>query len=381
MRKALIILLLFCMTFLFSCSSENSIFDSNNSNVVIKGKVNWTDYGKNIHGARHAKVRIWNDEVLFNRLVTEVIADENGYYEISLKKIDKYGKNGKGLYIEFYPETEHAKIKNNSDENFYIRNTITSSDFNNNVAEYNVTFGTDLCGKAFPSLQAIEYADKYVAAMSGIHLPQMVIDFPVSYPNGTYYDNEENKIYLAELNYCDWDVIMHEYGHYVEDMFEFSYGVGGNYFINEILTERFRREVGIQKAWNEGWATYFALSCQKYLSVYDLEILDLYKRNNFGDNYYDDTKIRKLTGIRIDVKNMWRLGEGSVIGVAGFLLCLADADTSSIDPFSYGYKDIWDLSVGKQMNNMPDFYQCLCEKYPTDLAKIDNLKSYFRSDC
>ena len=83
MRKALIILLLFCMTFLFSCSSENSIFDSNNSNVVIKGKVNWTDYGKNIHGARHAKVRIWNDEVLFNRLVTEVIADENGYYEIS----------------------------------------------------------------------------------------------------------------------------------------------------------------------------------------------------------------------------------------------------------------------------------------------------------
>ena len=86
-------------------------------------------------------------------------------------------------------------------------------------------------------------------------MPQVVINYPAIKPVGTYYDSVKKQINVYRVNYCDWDVIMHEYGHYVEDMLGFFASGGGWHYINEDLTERFGKIVGERKAWNEGWAT------------------------------------------------------------------------------------------------------------------------------
>ena len=372
MRRFLM-LILFSVTFLCSCSNNVGIY-SDFSEIIVRGHIDWTDYGNNIHDARNAKVKIWNEELLYDRLIAEVITDENGYYETTIKDLHQYDSRGKGLYLDFYPETEHAVIKNN--DAFHRITKLSSDIFEGNVVEQNVTFGTDLCGQAFSIVQAAEYASLYVNDMEGVFLPQVVINYPATKPVGTYYEYFKKQINVYEVNYCDWDVIMHEYGHYVEDIFGFSSSGGGWHYINEDLTERFGKIVGSRKAWNEGWATYFSLSCQKHLFLRNLSICNKNGINFLGDDCYDNSEINKYN-IKIDVKNMWRYGEGCETSVAGFLLSLADDDDHSADSISYGFKAIWDLVISNKTICMSDFCEHLYAKYPLNINEIKELESYF----
>lgn len=370
-----IVLLIVCVLLFSSCSNDYKICDSSYSNIIIKGHISWTDYGNTTRDARYAKVKVWNDELLHYRLVGMAVTDENGNYEMSIKNSPDYGVYGRGLYIEFYPETVHATIVRNGDD-FYTRRTITRDDLDGNVAEFNEEFGTDYRGKAFSIVQAVEYGAEYVYRMEGAYLPQVSINYPSN--SGSYYDTAKHIINVSQVNFYDWDVVLHEYGHYVEDMFDFSSGAGGDHYINEDLTDRFSMDIGVRKAWNEGWATYFSLSCQKYLAMNELSMLNLDYRNTFSDDYYD---VKKLKDMRIDVnvKTMWRYGAGCETSVAGFLLSVADLDISPLEQFSYGYKAIWDIVVENKIICMADFCRRLYDTYPNDISRIKELEAYFSS--
>ncbi len=371
--KRFLILILFSLIFLCSCSNDVGICNGF-SEIIIRGHIDWTDYGNNIHNARNAKVKVWNEELLYERLITEIITDENGYYETTIKNLPRYGTRGRGLYLDFYHETKHAVIK--SYEDFHNITILTSDVFDENVVEQNVTFGSDLCGQAFSIVQAAEYASLYVNEMEGDFLPQVVINYPATKPVGTYYDVVNKQINVYRVNYCDWDVIMHEYGHYVEDMLGFFAGGGGWHYINEDLTERFGKIVGERKAWNEGWATYFSLSGQKHLSLRNLSICNQSNINFLGNDCYDDSELNRYN-IKIDIKNMWRYGVGCETSVAGFLLSLADGDIHPVDNVSYGFKAVWDLMIENKITTMSDFCEHLYAKYPLNLNEIKELESYF----
>ena len=364
--------------FLSSCSTNYAICDDSYSNIIIKGKIDWTDYGKNVHPSFHAKVKIWNEELLCTRLIATAISDENGYYEVAIKNSHQYGKRGKGLYIEFGPETEHAIINTNGNEEYYKRYRITSDDLDGNVYEKSLTYGTDLCGRSYSIAQALEYGNQYVYELDGSHLPQLIINYPsgYKYPYETYFDYTKRQIHVAEINYYDWDVLLHEYGHYVEEMYGFASGAGGWHYMNEILTERFSQDIGERKAWNEGFATYFSLSCQKHLAMDRLGIADYDGVNTFANDSFD---IKKYKDIDINVKNKWRYGDGCETSVAGFLLSLADSDLTTNDDFSYGFKALWDIIAPNKVVSMSEFIEHLYAIYPADIDRIEKLREYFKS--
>lgn len=258
--------------------------------------------------------------------------------------------------------------------NYYTDTVMNVS--NGSVVECDMTFiDSSLRGKSYSVLQATEYASDYVNKMEGKYLPQIPIAFPALDFEGTCYSSFFNQMFILCDDYCDWDVIMHEYGHYVEDKFGFESGNGGEHSSDEVLTDKLKsKKKGIHLAWNEGWATYFSISCQKYLSLSNLNVLDEDRNNTIGNDNYDDTIDQKIIE---DLKVRRRQGEGNEHTIAGFILSLADFEKRSYDVFSYGYQNMWDIVIDNKVNNLSDFCQLLHSSYSYDLNLIGALETYF----
>lgn len=104
---------------------------------------------------------------------------------------------------------------------------------------------------------------------------------PYSYYGGTtplsFYIPGEDKLYIlgganGDFNNTDTDhfdntVIIHEYGHFLEDNFSKTDNIGGHHDGDSIVDPRL--------AWGEGWANFFGVYVNAYFT---------------GDTYYRDTK-------------------------------------------------------------------------------------------
>lgn len=349
-------------------SSNNELYEY--EKLVVRGFLGWNDASQSIHPAQSFKVRIWSEGLLYNKLIDSTITDEDGNFEF---EITRYAEIN--MYIEVYPETEKVVINNK--DSFLTKIEISNNDIINDIISLNIVFDAgDIRNGAYSIVQALDYSSKYVNDMAGQYLPQVVVDYPASVSTGTCYNSFSKKISLLAGDEFDWDVIMHEYGHYVADMLSFDNDIGGDHFFEGILTDDLNNKFdGIRMAWNEGWATYFALSCQKYYLLNELNVINNFGYNAIGDNNYDDILVGDLI---VDNVKFRRMGEGNEHTIAGLLLCLADVDEETFfDNFSYGYKDVWDLIVDNRLTCMSDFCQHLYAVHSFDFSKIGELLTYF----
>jgi len=73
--------------------------------------------------------------------------------------------------------------------------------------------------------------------------------------DGTYFDPNERSIHLLgsslDTDEYDDDVILHEYGHFMADVFSQDDSPGGPHFLMDHTQD-------IRLAWSEGWATFFS---------------------------------------------------------------------------------------------------------------------------
>jgi hypothetical protein len=152
-------------------------------------------------------------------------------------------------------------------------------------------------------------SERYVSGVSGSALPQVGVVFPDAdgsfYTGGTLYINPDDPL--------DWDVIHHEYGHYVSDRYNLDSNPGGCHNPGKNLSEDvqkcldasgnvktygpYGKDKGTKLAWGEGWPTYFALSLQRARGGASLGI------PNVGDRKYTDggTNIDYSRGPRWDL--------------------------------------------------------------------------------
>ncbi len=146
--------------------------------------------------------------------------------------------------------------------------------------------------------------------------------------SSTYYSDAD--IYLNNADSYDWDVIEHEYGHYVADTFDLKMiGVGGSHTFYEDLSVTYGKSHGIGMAWSEGFATFFAINLQRVMNASSMNI------PNVGDVCYNDTddyickvNIETVTD-EITPSNIISKCESNEITVASILFDCADI----ISPF------------------------------------------------
>ncbi|GIL18183.1 MAG: hypothetical protein BroJett040_19340 [Oligoflexia bacterium] len=82
-----------------------------------------------------------------------------------------------------------------------------------------------------------------------------------SVPRGLYILGGYNGSVCVDTDHFDNSVILHEYGHFLEDVYASSDSQGGSHDGNSIVDPRL--------AWSEGWANYFQAAAQSSPVYYD----------------------------------------------------------------------------------------------------------------
>lgn len=141
---------------------------------------------------------------------------------------------------------------------------------------WNYTVGrADHTDRAFGVYAAIAVGHRYMKQLRGDSWSQRVeANYPTPY-GGTAYQWLTNNLEIGENDWSDWDVIQHEYGHFVADVLGFD-DTQCTIFDNcehggyeNMSTDLYNgdKDTGTAMAWAEGWPTFFAVSLQREMHV------------------------------------------------------------------------------------------------------------------
>ena len=149
----------------------------------------------------------------------------------------------------------------------------------------------------------------------------------------------QDTIFLAQGDRWDNDVILHEYGHFIEYRNNFSKNPGGHHYFDENLSSRYDPEIAKNLAWSEGWADYFSVSLQY---------------NDTKDRYFDDTEDIELhVNLEGPIENKGEDCEGAI---ACILWDIFDDLTEDFDEIKLGLNPAWNLiSKNAPINNISQF--------------------------
>ncbi|WP_414621565.1 choice-of-anchor U domain-containing protein [Calothrix sp. CCY 0018] len=264
--------------------------------ITIKGKAQWTDSAGNEHPIRNAQIQLWEDDVFDDDSLANSFTKDDGTYElkVSLSKLLSDGLWGLGgkteLFIIIKPQNNPSESQGNS---FTVKDAnslnlsvfqagfdfVLANDFLSNPSLYGNTAilnlqtpQNSLKNQAFSIFDAINVGYQYHELVSPSigALPRLDVRFP-SREGSAYVGEPQYYIKGAEPDWKDWDVILHEFGHYLAAIDKLGFSLGelshqrGISGIGRIDTKTGKvmsKEEGSLMAWNEGLADYLSLAIQ-----------------------------------------------------------------------------------------------------------------------
>lgn len=344
---------------------------------TITLNVCWKDAAGNNHPAYALYVEMLSDTGLFGMYETicSGYLNENGRFIVNCT----YSSNIK-VKFKIFLKSQAAWPLNPFDNHYETEPQEIGYGQPKVFPTYYIGNSTDK-DKKINIVQAFSWAHKYLESKLGQAVRPITYSFPC---NGTFYIPILEIIDLEDNDYCDWDVIMHEYGHFVEDYLDLEDGSGGDHHSYDSLSEvREDLEDGVTTAWSEGFATYFAMSCQNELGLKTLNIISQSGKNENGDSTYTDITYGDSGFItnEYNFKNssdVTTKGEGCERTLCTYLLGLADSDIvpSIKDDFNYGYLEIWNVIVENRCKCLSDFVVKFHERHQEDFAKLGDFEAY-----
>ncbi|HOP10370.1 MAG TPA: leucine-rich repeat domain-containing protein [Oscillospiraceae bacterium] len=221
--------------------------------------------------------------------------------------------------------------------------------------------------KAIQVQQAVALASEFMKIINnGDYLDSL----PVIYPNPFGENSDYSSFYgglalFIGLNvYSNWDVIIHEYGHYVADVltsFAFLISNDHNFNTNYWDSNTEDKEFSTKLAWQEGWADYFSLYTQYYMINEEQYIGEIVNGNGtLGDLLWSGYSIE--TG-RKNGDNFIPNGEAN----EGAVQCV-----------------LWDITDDYDLNEPFDTLNCdfrtICDYiYIGDCLTLSEFVSYFNA--
>lgn len=176
---------------------------------------------------------------------------------------------------------------------------------------------------------------------------QLFVNFPGAFANEAFYQSGISPYMNVGTDYPhDWDVLTHEYGHYVQDQNGFSGGPGNCHYIdgnNAYFDQgkcpdpgwRLSKAEGIALAWDEGWPTYFGIHLQAALGLRGLGIFEA------GDRVYTDTGQIFSYDLETNDHTSLPAGEDNEVSVFRILWDFTDGEVDAGDELAYGFDALW----------------------------------------
>ena len=338
--------------------------------------------------------------------------NENGEYSFNLKNDTSYAENGGyDLTVKVVPAGEYITVYRGDGsayyDNYYLPDNISAGVYDNISKTYSMTDALGF-GKALQIAQAAIIASKYYEAMKGTNanIPSVSIKYPHNEENDScYYRKSEQTIFIYqnEVNeppkpnsYASWDVIMHEYGHFVSHREEIDASPGGAHTITMQMAEHYKQHynpsfvceidcvysnpnsaygeddckfVGTALAWSEGFATCFSIVAQEYA------IEKLFLSSNI--NTINNTEYNAYNGVNHDIDAYTGTSDNSEATVQAILYDIYNLDNEVHDDIELWHQTIWNMIVdskAKYFYEFDDYFRTRCTD-AVDLEKYNKLLS------
>jgi hypothetical protein len=289
------------------------------------------------HPARNVRVEVI-DTLTMTVLSTDT-TNENGEYRVLVD----VGPNPRAVRVQALAASASAFVHPLLDLN--LRRQL-SSVITLNPGE---SIGVDLAGEGetdsnepFSIIDAIHAIQPYVRRLRGAALPPVEVVYPAE---NTAFDPVTKRLRLRQYERWDWDVILHEYGHYVSLVDNLAKHPGGNHLACENLGSRMPKDDALRLAWGEGWPTYFSISGQLAEGLSTLGI------PHVGDSWFQDTQdtnedfdLRSEGGMRCP-------GEDNEVSTSRVLFDLEDG-VADYDSVALGIKAVFDTLVSAHAHTL-----------------------------
>lgn len=297
--------------------------------ITVKGRVEWTDRTGRRHGLPKAAVEIREADGANSTLLTTVETDAGGNYMAAVAHDDGTGEGTPDVFVRALARSPVADLKPEKAGATYQLQSPTSNDVTDgSTLTVNLTAGnTDDRETVFSLHHALVVIGAYTATLAGTAPPRITVRFPAG---GTFYNGTE--IHMLRPDRWDWDVVHHEYGHYVMDTHNFENNPGGPHSSSENLAVKRGKDAGIRLAWGEGWPTFFGIAGQQVLGTSSLNV------PNVGDIGYQDTEDQSTN---TNLETSTGLGEDNELSVQTLLWDLFDTRVDGDDAITISDKDLF----------------------------------------
>ncbi len=346
------------------------------TNVNISGVVTWVDKDGRTHNASDVTVEILVDlqDYYMTLPAATVVTNTEGRYNVSISneilpgdatvvnvrmRVSSVGGN-----INVVDSSLNTYSITKTMVTNYVPQTALTLNFCIDAREY--TDSADvLKAKAFRVHQALDLGARYVETKKGSKLDSIDAVFPTAKDTTCFIAySESGVITRSEINILaddvdEWDVIIHEYGHYVGQYYNIKTpDIGGNHYVGECNNLERGKAEGMPLTWNEGWATYFSISAQLEMNAASLNI------DHVGDLYYTDIDYKdstKTINVSLESPKLseYRYGESNDFAVAAVLFDLADSGNNNDENIELGFGFLWNFINDTQCKTLPDFLNAL----------------------
>jgi hypothetical protein len=301
------------------------------ADVCVEGTARWTDSVGATHPVRRATVQVLDRNVDGDELITTVTTDDAGTFAAVIDGVDADGGErdvfvrvlAAGPGFRFIRDTVGSRtqfIESPVTNDVAVGSTVTVPFVANNVDDNNTVFSLH---------NAMVIASEYTATVQQPPLRTVEIVFPAS---NTYFS--AGRVHVLKRDRWDWDVMLHEYGHFVAEQTGIEDNPGGSHRGDQNLSDTAGRnkDLGVRLAWGEGWPTYFAVSLLVEMDAASLGIA------NIGDAKYQDTEDATIV---TDLEVGGVLGEDNEVTVMSTLWDLYDAPGDDLDSIALGDQEVW----------------------------------------
>ena len=317
-------------------------------NLRVRGLVQWRDENNVNHPVYGMTVQVRDDDTTGSELVRLMATDTNGQYDTGwFNHDDGWLAGNPDIFVRF--RTENTVI--DVEDGCFLCGTYESDsaihdEFPGGEIVENFTCANTGTGPACSVLTGLTWIALYAHNLNNNNwVSKIRADWPGDSGSSNYNCTPACRLNIQPGDKWDWDVLHHEYGHWVMDEFDFEDSPGGTHYVDAChAISRGNKDDGMKLAWAEGWPTFFGTTGQLKLNMAALNV------PRVGDVLYSETEeavfqysLEANSGGLIPTGSYVGRGEDSELAVQRVFWDLADTASDSRDTVSVSDKTLFDI--------------------------------------